>query len=252
MTGRTAQPWAGLPPDVLEGVDALCERFEAAWKSGTPPALPEYLAAVSGRGRTALLAELLALEREYRRRRDEAPTAGDYARLLPDDADLVRRLWDHADEAPDPGSGSHTLITPAPIELPARPSFGRELQGYELLRELGRGGMGVVYLARQIKLNRLAALKMIAGPGQPGRKAQERIRAEAETVARLRHPNIVQIYEVGEHQGLPYLALEYVEGGSLADRLDGSPWPMREAARLVEQLAGAIQHAHQRGSSTAT
>jgi WD40 repeat protein len=245
MTDHTAQPWAGLPPDALERVDALCERFEAAWKSGTPPALPEYLAAVSARGRAALLAELLALEREYRRRRDEAPIAEDYARLLPDHATLVRRLW--AEGAPGSGSGSHTFITPAPIELPVRPWIGLELPGYELLRELGRGGMGVVYLARQVKLNRLVALKMIAGPGHPERKDQERIRAEAEAVARLRHPNIVQIYEVGEYQGLPYLALEYVEGGSLADRLDGSPWPMRQAARLVEQLAGAVQHAHQAG-----
>jgi WD40 repeat protein/serine/threonine protein kinase len=245
MTGRTAQPWDSLPPDVLERVDALCERFEAAWKSGTPPALPDYLAGAPPEGRAALLKELLELEREYRARRGDSAAAEDYARLLPDDADLVRRLWDQADELPGPVSD--TLITPPTMPIPVRPWFGLELPGYELLRELGRGGMGVVYLARQLKLNRLVALKMIAGPGHPQRNDQKRIRAEAEVVARLRHPNIVHIYEVGDYQGRPYLALEYVEGGSLADRLDGSPWPMRQAARLVEQLAGAIQHAHQAG-----
>ena len=76
--------------------------------------------------------------------------------------------------------------------------------------------------------------------------------AEAEAVARLQHPNIVQIYEVGEHDGLPFFSLEYVEGGSLADRLDGTPWPPRQAAELVETLARAMHAAHGRGSSTAT
>jgi eukaryotic-like serine/threonine-protein kinase len=244
MTDRTAQPWDNLPPDVLECVDALCERFEAAWKSGTPPALPEYLAAVSTRGRTALLGELLALERVYRRRRDEAPAAEDYARLLPEVATLVRRLWAQAEGACDCEAVNSTLITPPAV---AWSLLRPEVPGYEVLGELGRGGMGVVFKARQIRLNRMVALKMIAGPAQAGWKAQERIRAEAEVVARLRHPNIIQIYEVGEEHGLPYLALEFVEDGSLADRLDGSPWPMREAARLVEQLAGAVHHAHQAG-----
>src|SRR5262249_38807793 len=99
MAGSTAQPWDDLPPELLQCVDSLCGRFGGAWKSGTPPALREYLAAVSARGRAALLGELLALEREYRRRRDEAPSVGEYARLLPEVATLVRRLWDEAEAA---------------------------------------------------------------------------------------------------------------------------------------------------------
>src|SRR4029077_2559258 len=86
-------------------------------------------------------AELLAREREYRRRRDEAPTAEDYAGLLPDDAALVRKLWDEAEDAPGSGDVSRTLITPAAAVPPPRP----ELPGFEVLEELGRGGMGVVY-----------------------------------------------------------------------------------------------------------
>jgi tetratricopeptide (TPR) repeat protein len=116
--------------------------------------------------------------------------------------------------------------------------------GYEVLGELGRGGMGVVYQARQIKLNRLVALKMILSGGHAGKQELARFRAEAEAVARLSHPNIVQIYEVSEQEGRPYFALEYVAGGSLDRRLRGAPLPAREAAGLVETLARAMHHAH--------
>jgi serine/threonine-protein kinase len=119
--------------------------------------------------------------------------------------------------------------------------------GYEVLRELGRGGMGVVYLARQVGLRRLVALKMILAGGHAGEAARARFRTEAEAVARLQDPHIVTVHEVGEHQGLPYLCLEYVEGGSLARRLDGTPLPARPAAQLVEALARAADYAHRRG-----
>jgi WD40 repeat protein len=117
--------------------------------------------------------------------------------------------------------------------------------GYEILAEQGRGGMGVVYQARHLKLNRLVALKMILAGGYAGPEQLARFRAEAETLARLRHPNVVQIYEVGEVDGKPYLALEFLEGGSLNQKLQGTPLPPWEAARLVEVLAGAVQAAHQ-------
>jgi tRNA A-37 threonylcarbamoyl transferase component Bud32 len=120
-----------------------------------------------------------------------------------------------------------------------------QVPGYEILGELGRGGMGVVYKARQIKLNRLVALKMILAGGHAGEAELMRFRAEAEAIARLQHPHIVQVYEVGEHDGLPFFSLEFCEGGSLAKKLDGTPLPPREAVRLVETLAGAVQAAHQ-------
>jgi tetratricopeptide (TPR) repeat protein len=119
--------------------------------------------------------------------------------------------------------------------------------GYEILRELGRGGMGVVYEARQIRLKRLVALKMILAGAHAGPHVLERFRSEAEAVARLRHPNIVQIHEVNEHDGLPFLSLELVEGGSLETMLAaGLPTPT-EAARLVEILARAVHYAHKQG-----
>src|SRR5205807_1774299 len=108
-------------------------------------------------------------------------------------------------------------------------------------------GMGVVYLAWQIKLNRLVALKMILAGAHAGREQLERFRLEAESVARLQHPNIVQIYEVGEQDGRPFFSFEYVDGISLPQKLAGTPQPGRETAELVHALALAVHYAHQRG-----
>ena len=119
--------------------------------------------------------------------------------------------------------------------------------GYEVIGELGRGGMGVVYLARKVALNRPCALKMILAGAHGGKSATARFRVEAEAVARLRHPGIVQIYHVGEADGLPFLELEYLPGGSLEKAMDGTPRPAVEAARLVESLSLAIAEAHRRG-----
>jgi WD40 repeat protein/tRNA A-37 threonylcarbamoyl transferase component Bud32 len=119
--------------------------------------------------------------------------------------------------------------------------------GYDIVGELGRGGMGVVYKARHLKLDRLVALKMILAGGHAGEADLARFRTEAQAVARLQHPNVVQVYEVGEHEGKPFLALEFCGGGSLDKKLAGTPLSPREAAALVEVLARAVQAAHAKG-----
>ncbi len=119
--------------------------------------------------------------------------------------------------------------------------------GYELLEVLGEGGMGIVFKARQVGLGRLVALKQIRPEALAGAGGVARFRREAEASARLRHPNIVQIFDVGRLAGVPYYAMEYVEGGTLADRLDAGPLAPAASARLVETLSRAVQHAHEAG-----
>jgi serine/threonine-protein kinase len=129
----------------------------------------------------------------------------------------------------------------------ALPGTDHSPDGYAILAELGRGGMGVVYKARQTRLRRTVALKMILGGGHASGADLERFRTEAEAIARLQHPHIVQIHEVGEHDGLPFFSLEFCPGGSLDKKLAGTPLPAREAAALVEQLARGMQAAHDKG-----
>ena len=118
---------------------------------------------------------------------------------------------------------------------------------FEILKGARRGGMGVVYEALDLSLKRRVALKMILAGSHSDRKRLQRFRAEAETIARLRHPNIVEIFRVGEHGGMPYLVLEYCEGGSLDRALSGVPMKPAEGARVVQALAGAVDHAHREG-----
>jgi tRNA A-37 threonylcarbamoyl transferase component Bud32 len=119
------------------------------------------------------------------------------------------------------------------------------LGDYVILQVLGRGGMGIVFQAREQKLNRVVALKMILTGEHAGDHEVARFRTEAEAIARLQHPNIVQVFEVGEHRGKSFLSLEYCAGGSLEKKLRGQPLPPGQAAQLVETLARAMQAAHE-------
>jgi S1-C subfamily serine protease len=148
---------------------------------------------------------------------------------------------------PEHSPGEPATAPPGPpVEgTPTTPQVLPEVPGYEILAELGRGGMGVVYRARQLGLNRTVALKMILAGAHAGAKDRARFQAEAQAAAGLQHPHIVQIYEIGEHQGLPFFSLEYCPGGNLAQKLRDAPLSPREAARLVESLTRAVHAAHQ-------
>ncbi len=139
---------------------------------------------------------------------------------------------DHAERA-----GRKTSQVPIP----------ETVAGHEILGVLGRGAMGVVYKARQRGLRRLVALKMILAGPHAGEAERSRFRTEAEAAAELRHPNIVQVYEVGEEDGRPYVSLEFIDGDSLARKIDGTPRPPREAAELTLTLARAMAFAHAQG-----
>jgi tetratricopeptide (TPR) repeat protein/tRNA A-37 threonylcarbamoyl transferase component Bud32 len=135
----------------------------------------------------------------------------------------------HADE--------ETIVESLAAELPALP-------GYEVESVLGRGGMGVVYKARHLKLNRTVAVKMLLAGEFAAPREVARFQQESQAMARLRHPNIVQVFDVGEWRGRPFFTMEYVDGGTLAERLSGSPKCPVDAAKLVETLAHAVQAAH--------
>jgi tetratricopeptide (TPR) repeat protein len=141
----------------------------------------------------------------------------------------------------DPTATVGVLTT---IEAASPPAV---VPGFRLERELGRGGMGVVYLATQDGLNRQVALKMVLSGDHASATEKRRFLAEAEAVAAVRHPGVVQVFDFGTHDGRPYFALEFLPGGSLTARLNGTPLPPREAAGLVEQIARAVQAAHDAG-----
>jgi eukaryotic-like serine/threonine-protein kinase len=191
--------------------------------------------------------ELLYHEMLLREEQGQPPQLDDYLRRFPQFASQVRMQFEvHAALTAANGcSADHegSPAAPGAGPTPRRP----EIPDYEILEELGRGGMGVVYKARQIKLNRVVALKMIRTGMLAGTHELARFRREAEVVAQLQHPHIVQIHEVGEAQGWPYLALEYVAGASLDRVLGGKPQPADVAARLMETLARAMHFAHLHG-----
>ncbi len=141
----------------------------------------------------------------------------------------------------DPVESGHSAAGPARGGLPG------ELPGFGGIREVGRGGMGIVYRAEQRGLQRPVALKILSDGRTAGAGSRERFRREILALARLRHPNVVRIYGGDEHDGLDFLVMEWVEGGDLSHRLRDGPLPMREAVELVLPLAGALQAAHDRG-----
>jgi serine/threonine protein kinase/DNA-binding SARP family transcriptional activator len=234
MTEATWTANQALPLPLARQVNAICNRFEKTWQTGPRPSIKEYLGSAPEPARSELLTELIALDIAYRQQAGEVPDADEYRARFPSLPLQFASLLD--DQTPA-----------SPESLPETVGEPPTVPGYEILGVLGRGGMGIVYKARHRHLQRLVALKMILAGGHAGPQELARFRVEAEAVARLQHPNIVLIYEVGELQGLPYCVLEFVDGGSLAKKLAGTPQPPREAAHLVATLAGAVHAGHQRG-----
>jgi tetratricopeptide (TPR) repeat protein/predicted Ser/Thr protein kinase len=240
-------------------IDWLCSDQIRVWQAGQRIPAEAYLALLPPGGAEGKAAfELVYSEFMLRESMGESPGLEEFTWRFPKLADQLRRqfAFHRVLTSSDPADDVGGTATPG---RPVRADFGEgegegdvvagapEIPGYRILGELGRGGAGVVYKARQLNLNRLVALKVIqAGQAAlPG--AVERFRAEAEAVARFQHPNIIQVYEVGAHEGLGYLSLEYAAGGSLATAIAGTPQDPRQSATLVEQLARAIDYAHQCG-----
>lgn len=253
--------------------EELIESFERAWRAGSLPNIDDFLH-LEGAEQKALLVELIHADLEFRIKAGEATRVESYFDRYPQlaqdkaavvellkaecelrqreaDVDLseyARRFPTHVEDLRRSLAGARTLPDRGE-DLNAKGSEGElpTVPGYEIIEQIGRGGMGVVYLARQLGLHRIVALKMILTGHQAGPNDLARFRAEAAALARVQHPNIVQIYDCGEAAGRPYFAFEFVAGGSLADYILGTPQPVPTAARLVETLARSVHVAHANG-----
>ncbi|HEV2947326.1 MAG TPA: WD40 repeat domain-containing serine/threonine protein kinase, partial [Gemmataceae bacterium] len=250
---ETASKLARLPPNPSPpvGPDLSLRQLlvtlrmdqEACWQQGQRISAEEYLQAhPTLQTDRELAVELIYAEFLLREQRGESPDIEEYRRRFPQYAErlqlqieLHRAIQAQTATRGEDGSLGFLPFSPSPPP------------GYEIVEELGRGAMGLVYRAYQVRLKRWVALKVLRADGQEDAGQLARFRTEAEAAAQLRHPHIVQIHEIGDHDGRPYLAMEYVEGGNLARFLNGAPQPARFCAALLEKLARALQVAHDHG-----
>ncbi|HEY2253302.1 MAG TPA: serine/threonine-protein kinase, partial [Planctomycetaceae bacterium] len=267
-------PLQTLPPDAAK---TPADELRRLWQSGPPPDLDAFLAAagplssaslfavmrVDQRGRWAV-GQPLPAERylaQYPQLLADQETALDFIYgelLLRERHGEVLNVEEFVARFPAFGAMLrkqimlHRAVHADPATDDRLPDEGRDRavpahDRYQIVREVGRGGMGIVYEARQAGVNRVVALKVLSSGTHAAPEQRSRFRAEAELVGRLQHPHIVQIYEAGHQDGLPYLALELVSGGSLRSRLTGAPQSPEWSAGLVETLARAVHAAHQAG-----
>jgi serine/threonine protein kinase/tetratricopeptide (TPR) repeat protein len=199
-------------------VDRLCDQFETEWKAAARPRIEDYLADAPLPERPRLFQELVEVELEYRTRRYERPTIGEYRQRFPEYVDLIDTLFP-------------SLIGP-----------------YRVLRRLGEGGFGAVYLADDEDLQRQVAVKVPRNDRFPSPQDLERFLNDARTAARLSHPAIVTLYHVGRSaDGTSFIVMEYIDGPSLAELLQHERMLPDRAAALVAQVAEAVHYAHKRG-----
>ncbi len=256
----------------------LREKFERSWRGGGRPRIEEFLPLVPADQREALLEGLLTRELELQNERDETVSLSDYRVRFADYAAVVNQVLagqsgsgsasgkGKSQEAPSTGIGA-SGSTNAPLsaaeanteDLTPRSKTGRRKQvvadgakltsfgDYEVLEEIARGGMGVVYKARQTKLNRTVAVKMILAGQFAAEEEIQRFYSEAEAAAKLDHPGIVPIYEVDEIEGRHFFSMAFIDGKSLQERIARGPLPQREAALLLQKIARAVHYAHEHG-----
>jgi Protein kinase domain len=281
MSDRPSHNLSGLHIDLARRIDEVCRRFEAHWREGRQPRIEDYLVDVSHEGRPALQAELEALERELRQseetvaRHQAGPPAAPEPQTAPSPSTLAEAptiapgapptsLMPGAAPSPvheeatvlagnPPGAPyeqpTATVLGPGPSATPgaSEPNRIRYFGDYEINRELARGGMGVVFQSRQISLNRPVAIKMILSAHLASEADVRRFYVEAKAAANLDHPNIVPIYEIGEHEGQHYFSMKLIKGGNLADRISDLAGDPEAAARLMATVAHAVDAAHRKG-----
>jgi serine/threonine protein kinase len=260
-----------LELDRARRIHSFCEEFESRWRSGDRPQIEDMLARADLEDHDALLRELLLLELELRRESGETPLTLEYRSRFPESPTWIDAAFSAAEDAERPhqslqsassqatitfqGSPTAFAHTPSPNKNGSYSAAGTVFDfvgDYEILTEIARGGMGVVFKARHKGLKRLVALKMILSGQMATPDERQRFLREAELAANLDHPNIVPIYEVSEHQGRPFFSMKLVEGDSLADQIEANekthtPFDARTAAHLMATLARAVHYANEQG-----
>jgi hypothetical protein len=241
-----------LDGEALLRIIRAVDRFEEAWRCDEPMALDEVLRGFDGEERVALLQHALAVERQFRGRRGESPTAEEYERRFPDDREAIRAVF----SASGPRSTSEETaeyletrrVAVAPSTVTGTAELPEAIGRYPVVKLLGRGGFGRVYLARDNDLDRSVAIKVPNPERVAGPQDIEAYLVEARVLARLDHPNIVPVYDFGRTgDGLCYVVSRYVAGSSLAAALRGGRRSPRESAEFVVVVAEALHYAHLRG-----
>src|SRR5262245_10291156 len=280
MPGPPVDPLSVSPLQRSAGEFDPAAEFDRLWQGGPAPDLPAFLARAGilspaelaavvcvdqrarwDRGERILAEQYLAdypllqddpescadiiyAELLLREQQGQQPTADEFAGRFPAQAEVLRQQI-----------GLHRALCKSPLADTVAdgqnrrdlPELFSDFSNYEIVREIGLGGSGVVYEARQFGVNRTVALKILSAGPHARSEQYLRFCAEAELVGRLQHPNIVQIFDAGEHEGCPFLAMEFVAAGSLREQLNGTPQPAASSARLIEVLARAIHAAHLAG-----
>jgi serine/threonine protein kinase len=216
-------------------IDSICDRFEAAWRTGKKPQIEEFLQEARDVPRTQLLQAMLAVDIQYRQKAGEDLNEEDYRRRFPENLETIHAIFVQRDT---------TTSFPAEVDRPIPQVLG----DYELLERVGSGGMGVVYKARHRRLNRLVALKVLRSEFIESPEAARRFAREMEAGGRIIHPNLVMVTDAREENGVPLLVMEYVDGEDLGQvlRRQGR-LPVKDACEITRQTAIALQHAHENG-----
>lgn len=239
----------GVDWSVAQRIDQLCLQFEESLLHGEKPRIENYVDQVAPQAHHLLLPELLLMELDYYSSQGEVPQRESYQQRFSDYGEIVEEIFNRHDETVNVSDEATTDSVMAPHSKAVTPQAGdaRCFKNYVLLEEIARGGMGVVYQAREQGLERIVALKMILAGEWASGEHIERFYTEARAAALLDHPNIVPIFEVGEHEGQHFYSMAFIEGESLADRINRGPLPPREAASLICTVTEAVEYAHGRG-----
>ena len=217
----------------------------AAWQSGRRRFIESFLTGAPDSNRVTLFRELLLSEFSLRRREGETPLLEDYLSRFPEFRGVIEGVFRESPTV-------HAVMAASPTPTifwqsgGVDPAVVPQIPGYEILQQLAPGGMGVVFRARDQKTNQTVALKMIRSGIHADAQEKARFQLESDAIASLAHPNIIKIFACGEWQGMPYLAMEFAEGGSLAQLLESGPVTFDRAIELLEVLALATQFIHER------